>query len=338
MSEIAKPERHLQQTEDFDYELKRIGSDDFSVLIPLMEDCFGMDVVIDYFRWKYTQNPAGSFIGFIAADKATGQVGGYYGVIPQIFELDGKVTKVFQSCDTMTHSKHRRRGLFRKLAMRCYQELRDEENLFVIGFGGGQSTPGFLKFGWQRIFDFRYYFKPAILCRFSKGSKSAIEDVNVSTAQKAIEDGLDITKKKASAKAKSVRTSEQINWRLSNPYHKYLALRVTNDDVSYMIFYLDKDKLVVFDVFIDNPVSGKKMMNFLSQEVLQNNFKGIISFCQEDGRDSEVLKKLGFISNPFSFGPLNERVPFIQFSDKNRMEEYLSPNDWCVTTYDHDSL
>lgn len=338
MAETVQPDRYLKRPEDFAYELRRIGADDFSVLIPLMQDCFGMNVDIDYFRWKYTQNPAGSFIGFIAIDKFTKEVGGYYGVIPQVFELDGKVTTIFQSCDTMTHSKHRRRGLFRKLAMRCYQELRDEEKLFVIGFGGGQSTPGFLKFGWQRIFDFRYYFRPSVLCKFSKGSETIREDVIVQTALKAIDEGLDLTKKKVSAKGKGVRTAEQIKWRLSNPYHKYLSLRIKDDQTSYIIFYVDKDKLVVFDILIENASSGKKMMSFLSQEVTRKKFKGIIAFCQEDGVDAQTLRQLGFITNPFNYGPLKERVPFILYSSEEQMEQYLLPSDWCVTTYDHDSL
>ena len=333
-----KPEKYLKRPEDFAYDIKRIGAEDFELLIPLMKDCFGMDADINYFRWKYVQNPAGSFIGFVAIDTFTKEVGGYYGVIPQLFELDGKKLTIYQSCDTMTHSKHRRRGLFQKLAMRCYQELRDESKLFVIGFGGGQSTPGFLKFGWKRIFDYRYYFKPAILCRFSKGSKSLRNEVRVSTAHKAIEEGLDVSRMEISARAKAVRTPEQILWRINNPYHKYLALRLKNDDSSYIIFYVDNDKLVIFDVFLKSLESGKKMLAFLSQEVVSKGFKGIISFCQENSSDATVLQQLGFLNNPFSFGPLTERVPFIMYSSENEMEQYLSPTDWWVTTYDHDSL
>lgn len=333
-----KPERYLKRPEDFAYDVRRIGADDFALLIPLMNDCFGMDADIDYFRWKYIENPAGSFIGFIAVDTFTGVVGAYYGVIPQVFELNGVETTVYQSCDTMTHSMHRRRGLFQKLALRCYQELEAESKLFIIGFGGGQSTPGFLKFGWKRIFDFRYYFKPALFCKFSKGSDSLRQEVKVSTALTALDEGLDISRPHLKAKAKGIRKQEQIRWRLQNPNHKYLALRLKNDSQSFIIFYVDNDKLVVFDIQVHEPSSGKKMIAFLSSEVAKKGFKGIISFCQEDGMDANTLKQLGFISNPFNRGPLCERVPFILYSSESRMAEYMSPDDWCVTTYDHDAL
>lgn len=333
-----KPEKYLKRPEDFAYDLKRIGPDEFDVLIPLMKDCFGMDVDIDYFRWKYIDNPAGSFVGFIAVDKFTGAVGGYYGVIPQFFELDGEKRTIYQSCDTMTHSEHRRRGLFRKLAMRCYEELSNEGKLFVIGFGGGQSTPGFLKFGWRSLFNYRYYFRPSQLCRFSQGSESIKNEISLTKAHKAIDAGLDVSRSGISAKAKGIRTEEQIRWRLSNPYHKYLALRTKADDKSYIIFYVDKDKLVIFDVQLEKPESGKTMMKFLNREVAQKGFKGLISFCKEDGEDANTLKSLGFITNPFSFGPLNEKVPFILYSSEEEMDKYMDPADWGVTTYDHDSL
>lgn len=333
-----KPEKYLKRPEDFSYELKRIGADDFDLLIPLMKDCFGMDVDIDYFRWKYTENPAGSFVGFVAIDSFTKEVGGYYGVIPQFFELNGQTVTIFQSCDTMTHSSHRRRGLFRKLAMRCYEELENEGKLFVIGFGGGQSTPGFLKFGWRRLFDYRYYFKPALLCKLTAGPESVKDKVVLTTALKAIEAGLDVSRSTMSGKAKGIRTSEQILWRLSNPYHKYLSLRAKDDDESFIIFYVDKDKLVLFDIHLSHVESGKTMMKFLGREVAKKGFKGIISFCKENGTDAKTLEQLGFISNPFSFGPLSEKVPFILYSSEERMDEFMNPDDWQVTTYDHDSL
>ncbi|MFM1875602.1 MAG: hypothetical protein RL266_1339 [Bacteroidota bacterium] len=330
--------KYLKRPQDFSYDLKRIGAEEFDLLVPLMKDCFGMDADIDYFRWKYVQNPAGSFIGFVAVDTFTKEVGAYYGVIPQLFMLDGNQRTIYQSCDTMTHSNHRRRGLFQKLATHCYDELRNEQKLFVIGFGGGQSTPGFLKFGWRRIFDFRYYFRPAQLCRFSQGTENIKDEIRLHKAEKALEAGLDVTRRDLTAKAKAVRTEDQIRWRLRNPNHQYLALHTKSDDKSYIIFYVDKDKLVLFDIGISKIESGKTMMKFLNREVVKKGFKGIIAFCMEHGTDAKTLRQLGFWSNPFSFGPLNERVPFILYSNEEEMDQYMLPSDWTITTYDHDSL
>ena len=40
-----------------DYRFSKIDSTQFDILIPLMKDCFGMYVNIDYFIWKYVDNP-----------------------------------------------------------------------------------------------------------------------------------------------------------------------------------------------------------------------------------------------------------------------------------------
>jgi len=331
-------EKYRKRAKDFSYEIKRIGAEDFSVLIPLMENCFGMDVDIDYFRWKYTKNPAGSFVGFIALDNFTKMVGAYYGVIPQVFEVDGEKRTIFQSCDTMTHSSHRRRGLFKKLATHCYKELKDENKLFVIGFGGGQSTPGFLKFGWEALFDFRYYFKPALLCKFGRISKEDYPKVEVLKALDAIDQGVDLSRMQIAARAKGIRTNEQIKWRLSNPSHQYLVIKLKNDPHSFVTFYVAGDKLMVFDLHFENAGNGKILLAFLNSQVTKKGFRGIFSFCQENGTDALALKQNGFITNPFSFGSMSERVPFIFYSTKKEMDDLLSPSDWQITTYDHDSL
>lgn len=337
--------KYLKRAKDFSYDIKRIDADDFSVLIPLMEDCFGMDVNVDYFRWKYTENPAGSFIGFIATDTFSNEidtgnkeVGAYYGVIPQVFEVDGKTRTIYQSCDTMTHSKHRRRGLFKKLAMHCYEQLEDEGKLFVIGFGGGQSTPGFLKFGWKAIFEFRYYFKPAIMCRFGRINQEDRENVEVLKVLDAIENGLDLSRPNIAARAKGIRSEARIKWRFRNPTHQYLVLRLKTDEKSYLAFYVQGEKLVIFDFSFSNKENGNILLKFLNSQVAEKGFQGIISFCQENGEDATTLQSYGYISNPFRFGPLSERVPFIFYAESEELERFLSPSDWQVTTYDHDSL
>ena len=49
-----------------EYTFRKLNNSEFELLIPLMMDCFGMDVDINYFKWKYLDNPSGEFIGFIA--------------------------------------------------------------------------------------------------------------------------------------------------------------------------------------------------------------------------------------------------------------------------------
>ncbi|MCF8276593.1 MAG: GNAT family N-acetyltransferase [Flavobacteriales bacterium] len=334
----VKQEKYLKRPEDFAYDIQRIGPNDFDQLVPLMQDCFGTSIDIDYFRWKYIQNPEGRFIGYVAIDTFTKNLGGFFGVTSETFEFSGNPRTIYRSCEIMIHPSHRKRGILKKLSGRCFQELKEEGNLFVIGLGNDQTTSQFLKIGWQHLFDYRYYFKPTILCRFSQGSDSVRAEIKLSTAKKAIEEGLDANRIEISSSIRALRTPDQINWRLSNPRYNYLALRLKNDDGSYILFYVDKDKLVIFDLRLTTLESGKKMIAFLSQEVVKKSFTGIVSCSQENGVDAKVLKQLGFLGNSFSFGPYQERIPFLFYTHEDEMENYHSPSDWGITTYDNDSF
>lgn len=321
------------------YIVRKIGSDNFDMLIPLMKDCFGMDVNIDYFEWKYIKNPAGSFIGFVAIESETNEVGAYYGVIPQRFLFNGKEKIIYQSCDTMTHSKHRRQGLFKLLAKECYQFLEENNELFVIGFGGAQSTPGFLKFGWKHVFNFRYYFKPAFVCKLSFGGAGRKEDF-IETNNFCDGDSFFEKITYDPAVIASKRSAKHIEWRTQNPNYSYKTISYLqkNNKEGYVIYYILDNKLILFDFLFLTKKAEKKLLSFLSELVRKNNYRGIISFCQENGEQAKVLRKNAFLSNPLRKGPLSEKTPFIFYADEPTMNKYLSPEKWQITGYDHDAL
>ena len=320
------------------YRIEKIGAAQFDLLIPLMKDCFSMDVNLQYFLWKYIDNPAGSFIGFIAVDNETNEVGAYYGVIPQKFVIDGKEQLIYQSCDTMTHSKHRRQGLFKMLAMTCYEELRKEGKLFIIGFGGADSTPGFLKFGWKHVFNFRYYFKPAVSCKLAIFKNYPAECFTENDIESNLQSLL--PKRTGASLIHSARTKEHILWRSQNNNYtyKFVFFRQNGDVQGYALYYVQDNKLILFDFIFSNKKSGKAILWFLSKKVNKENYRGIIAYCQEDGLFANELKQHGFISNPFSKGPLKERTPFIFYSTPELMEKYAAAAQWQITSYDHDAL
>ena len=322
----------MKETQDR-YSIRRIGQDDFDLLLPLMKNCFGMDVDIEYFRWKYTKNPAGSFIGFIAEDQEVdGQVGAYYGVIPQRFNFQGQERTIFQSCDTMTHSDHRRRGLFKTLALKCYSTLESEGKLFVIGFGGGQSTPGFLKFGWKHVFDFRYLFKPTLL--LPRKQDIGFKEVDLDTFLQSP----GIYRHKEIDGIYASRGEAHARWRLSNPLHEYRFIISEDDPSSYVVYYVQEDKVMLFDFHFGSKKKTKQAMRFLGTECHQRKLKGVVAFCQEGGADYKVLRESGFMLNPFKRGPLSLVVPFIFYSSDSEMERWNSQEHWQVRTYDHDAL
>lgn len=317
------------------YSVKKVEQKDFGLLIPLMKDCFGINVNLNYFKWKFIDNPAGFVEGYVAVSDE-GEYAAYYGVIPELYMLNGRQITIYQSCDTMTHSRHRRKGLFQQLALHCYEALRKEDKLFVIGFGGPTSTPGFLKFGWTHIFNMRYYFIPNIVPLLTKKTYEEIKPIK----DPALIEHL-LIKSNNNVSLHSLKNMQTFKWRISNPTFDYKLVGIQNqgqDFSSYVCFYNSSGKIILFDFYFSNIADGKKLIYELKKEMRSKKTKGIMAFVQEKSLFSETLKNLGFISNPLPQGPLSEKVPFIFYSTNENMAQFNDKNKWLVNAFDHDAL
>ncbi|RYY01117.1 MAG: GNAT family N-acetyltransferase [Gammaproteobacteria bacterium] len=321
------------------YSISQIGPNEFDLLIPLMQNCFGISVDVNYFKWKYLDNPAGHFVGFVAISNETKEIGAYYGVIPELFFINGKEKIIYQSCDTMTHANHRKRGLFQMLALHCFEYLRERNELFIYGFGGAQSTPGFIKFGWSNLFNPVLSFFPRQLLFASilvKGSRSK-EAVNVEDIHN-IKDL--ILNSNRHAKIHSVKRIENYNWRISNPLRKYevIALRDGAGSFSaFAVYYKENGKIFLFDWYGVNRQAEKKIINSVKHELrLDTSLKGIVSYIKPRDKRYKSLKRQMFLVNPFKFGPLVPDTTFITFS--NNDFDFSNPSNWDPNAYEHDAF
>lgn len=321
-----------------DYAIKKLEHDQFEILIPLMKDCFGSDVEMDYFKWKFLNNPAGFVEGFVAV-APDGEIAAYYGVIPELYYIDDNITTIYQSCDTMTHSRHRRKGLFEKLAKHCYAHLREQGKLFVIGFAGGKSAPGFQKFGWETVFQTRHYFFPKVfsLLRLPSSSRDILEIDDLSAIEASV---LESNNQKPLRSYKSI---ENFRWRLSNPLNKYITIGYCPGGEkigckSWLTYYLKPDQIIIFDFSFENKKAGKKLLGYLKNLLRNTGRRGIVAFCQENGLYARQLLSNGFISNPFNKGPLSFKTPFIIYADEERMKRFADADKWLISSYDHDAM
>ena len=55
------------------------------------------------------------------------------------------------------------------------------------------------------------------------------------------------------------RTIEGIKWRLSNPYHNYRTVWVLGDIKTYVTYYVEAEKMVIFDLSVSNAQNSKKL-------------------------------------------------------------------------------
>nr|WP_283938435.1 GNAT family N-acetyltransferase [Sphingomonas alba] len=311
------------------YRVEPLNRDIFAELQPLMLDAFGDSVSPSYFQWKYLDNPAGEAIGCIARSEQDGSIAAFYGMIPESYRFDGMVRRIYQSCDTMTHSHHRRRGLFQSLARLTYDRAMEADSRFLaLGFGGPTSTPGFLKMGWKVEFEIPYLFQPYPL--------TAFPSLGLRKAELAVLDRPDdplfamIERSGLNAANSIERSHAFVAWRLANPRRQYNYLRDGED--AYAIFYRSGDFVFLFDFWEAGDGAGRSVMSALRRRSLSPRSKGILTICQRDTPFERRLKSYGFVRNPFRRGPASDRIPFITFNS-----DATGPSSWSITPFDHDS-
>jgi hypothetical protein len=131
-----------------EYTLERLTPAHFPDLQILFKDAFRANLALEFIQRKYDTSAFGlSYIGYIAYS-ATREPAAYYGVFPSIVSVDGEHILAAQSGDTMTHSNHRRKGLFGILAEATFALARESGIKFIYGFPNKNSYPGFMKLGW----------------------------------------------------------------------------------------------------------------------------------------------------------------------------------------------
>ncbi len=323
------------------YEIRQIGPSGFELLVPLMKDCFGLTVDIDYFRWKYTQNPAGDFIGFTAVDKETGEVGAYYGVIPELYMVQGREQVIYQSCDTMTHSKHRRRGLFQLLALHCYDFMQQQGQLQVYGYGGAQSTPGFIKFGWIQLFELVLLFYPRQLTilralRGGKGKGTIAPVTDIALLRPLL------LSSNAHSTVHAAKLPDNYRWRIANPMHQYQVSAYTNAAgtiTGYVVYYRNADKIFLFDWGFADKQAEQALFRMLKDNIAgDKTCKGLVSLAKKGSTGYAVLRRNGLLVNPFKKGPLTERTPFIVYMKGDNAKGLDIAAHWEPGPYDHDAM
>lgn len=126
------------------YRFARLSTSNLKDLYTLFTAVYNKACPPSYFERKYDTAYTGAHdIGYLAY---LGNVPvAYYGVIPTILSIRQQKVLAAQSCDTMTHPAHQKKGLFVKLARQTFELARQEGIQLIFGFPNQNSYPGFIK-------------------------------------------------------------------------------------------------------------------------------------------------------------------------------------------------
>ena len=310
------------------YSIEPLTPELFPQLAPLMADAFGGKPPTGLFEWKYLRNPAGSAIGHVARS-SSGELAAFYGMIPERYRWGQSEHRIYQSCDTMTHSRHRRKGLFQLLAQETYALAKSADpNFFAIGFSGATSTPGFYKMDWTSPFEVPHRFKPRLLAQLGSGTgpeKQATMPANLPDLMR---------RREATRSCSRVFYPEFVEWRLSTPAANYAYLV---DDDAYAVFRHGAGFLYLLDFWEVGRGAGRGVMRALNREASAPECKGLLTACQTGGDLDLLLLRYSYLANPFRRGPASHRTPLIIYG-KPPVPVAATAQGWQITSIDFDSL
>ncbi len=321
-----------------DFVLRQLQVDELNLLPQLMQDCFGMQVDEDYFKWKYLNNPAGNFIGYGAFHG--NRLVGFKGVFPGLYDVNGIQTIIYQSGDAMTHPDFRRQGLFEKLATCCFNKIQEKHPLIVIGFGGTKSTPGLIKIGWRHLADVRYFFIHKLQLKWKNLFSNRLKDYHIYETSDLNDIVALYNKYRAKRDITPIYNNSFLTWRLANPRFVYRCVlcKKSNENVGFLIYYQDGDKLFILDYCGQTDKTLKALFRYAGKVCIEKNLKGLITIAIPESSEGQQLKRCGFLQNPLNTGPMSAKIPFIVLTEPKLKDRFLHQNQWLVIPICHDAL
>jgi hypothetical protein len=140
----------ISKTQSKEYSITRLSKDNLADVGKLYTEVYGSAPGIDYFPKKYDTTYTGvENVGFIAYNSENMPVA-YYGVIPCFIQYGNKIILAAQSADTMTHPRHRYKGMFVELSNMTFDLCRQLDILLIFGFPNQNSYHGAVnKLAWK---------------------------------------------------------------------------------------------------------------------------------------------------------------------------------------------
>lgn len=117
-----------------DYKIVRLTEHNMSDLIPLYKDAFGQDKTVEQIAAKFDTAVFGATMLAHIAYSSKGEAAAFYALFPATYAIEGKEVIAAQVGDLMTHSAHRRKGLYIHLAEITHKVAYSEgvEMIFTI--------------------------------------------------------------------------------------------------------------------------------------------------------------------------------------------------------------
>lgn len=216
-------------------QIRKAIPSDLPAIITLLKASLGESMIPkseELWKWKHVDNPFGASPVLIAKDN--GLLCGVRVFLRWEFLQGEKIIKACRAVDTAIHPDYQGKGLFKNLTLSLIEELKNEGVELIYNTPNSQSTPGYLKMGWEKWgkLPLKMHFNLSV--GKSKNQSLASEWSTISSLIQNIEQN-----QEASDLIRTHLVPGYIQWRYITcplfPYH------FISDGESYLLIYRIKE-------------------------------------------------------------------------------------------------
>jgi Acetyltransferase (GNAT) domain len=276
-------QENINKNENSGYSIVRLNKNNLVDVAKLHTAVYGTAAAVDYFVKKYDTSYTGvEDVGFIAYNNDNLPVA-YYGVIPCFIQHGKNIILAAQSADTMTHPRHRYKGMFVELANLTYALGEKLGIRLIVGFPNQNSYhAGVKKLGFTMLHTMSYFtidinglafeslskknwlfkklyqrFRQSVLKKYITPSNGVISS--------AVQDGFAVL----------YRSSAYLNYKTYGP-----TTTIRIDDVT--IWISNKDGLLIGDMAGINDINFPVVINQLKRIAKRLGVRQIRFHCSPD--------------------------------------------------------
>ena len=262
-------------------------------IIELFKLAFNKELSIEYWRWRFVQNPLNKIQIKLMFDDD--KLVGHYAVSPQELLVNGGKVRAALSMTTMTHPEYTGKGIFTQLASDLYKSYFSKGELSIVyGFPNANSHYGFInKLGWKDV-----QVIPTLSCiDFKKDDFSSVVKITKFTDIHH-ESYLSVVKNYSVALN---RTAEWFNWRyFNNPSGDYAAYEIQTDNgIDFIVGKLFRNggttELDICEFISINPkLTATKLISALVNHFGDFTIDKINTWIPDEDIRRQSLSEIGF--------------------------------------------
>jgi GNAT superfamily N-acetyltransferase len=308
--------------------LRRYRVGDEQAIVHLLNTAFSRGWgTLEHWKWKYTENPAGSPIIWLA--EYNNKIVGHYGIIPIVMKIGNSYVTGSLSCDAATHPEYQGRGVFSSIVNRAYLDAAKKGMHFTYGFSNTRLGPTYKRYermghicflirmikvlDWEpllaRVIHNRFLVSAtALALRRIRRPRSRTEPLTIETVAN-FDQRINALWEKISRNFKIIVRRDQIylNWRYSAvPAKKYTIHAAVKDNkiLGYTVLTQEQTRIGKLGLIVD--ILGYEdrwnvighLINRAVEFFEQQDVHGISCMMSEQHPYAPFFRRAGFITYP----------------------------------------